>query len=369
MQAGKERFEVFDHSPMGVFVIRSDFVVLYWNFCLEEWTGIAPETIVGQSIDAFYPQLTKPRYTIRLQQIFEGGPPVIFSSQLHRYIIPVPYIDGKMRIQHTTVSAILDRQTNEHDALFAIQDVTELTFRMHDYRAMRDQALAEVNERKKAEAKMQASLHEKEILLKEIHHRVKNNLQIISSLLDLQTDHISDENSLRFFKQSQARIRSIAYIHEKLYQSEDLTKVDFKEYLLALSQGIFHAFGIFPDEIDLVFDIQDISLSLKAAVPCGLILNEIMTNSIKHAFSGLFENGAHEIKPRIEISLTQSTKKCYELTICDNGKGLPENFQMDSLDTLGLQLVNMLVGQLKGTIEFCNKRPGAYFHISFYDLG
>jgi len=145
---------------------------------------------------------------------------------------------------------------------------------------------AEVIERKRAEEKVLASLREKEILLKEIHHRVKNNLQIISSLLELQCEYIHDHQALRFFRESQDRIKTMAMVHEQLYSSADLASIDLCEYLESLASQLLHSYVEDPGRIALVFDLGEFCLGIEEAIPCGLILNELVSNSLKHAFPG-----------------------------------------------------------------------------------
>ena len=148
---GEKEFGFLDHVPIGMFVLRADFVVLFWNSCLEDWTGVARGEVVGINIGELFPHLNKPRYTSRLQNVFHGGPPVVFSAQLHKYIIPSLLQKGQFRIQHTTVTPVPAADGTGWHALFAIQDHTALTHRINEYRAMRDQALAETSERKQVE--------------------------------------------------------------------------------------------------------------------------------------------------------------------------------------------------------------------------
>ncbi|MDA8084280.1 MAG: response regulator [Nitrospiraceae bacterium] len=147
-------FGILDHVPVGVFILRRDFAVLFWNACLEDWTGISRDALVGKNIADSFPHLATPRYASRLQEIFEGGPPTIFSSQLHDHIIPSRLSPGRMRIQHTVITAIRSGDGDGFHALFAIQDVTDLTLQIRDYRKMRDQAVEEVRERKKVEEEL-----------------------------------------------------------------------------------------------------------------------------------------------------------------------------------------------------------------------
>jgi len=151
----EEGFGLLDQAPIGMFILREDFVVLFWNSCLEDWTGISRSEVIGKNIGILFPHLSDPTYTGRLPSVFGGGPPVIFSSQLHKYIIPAPLQDGRLRVQHTTVTSVPASDGAGFHALFSIQDVTDLTHRVQEYRAMRDQALEEARERKRAEEALQ----------------------------------------------------------------------------------------------------------------------------------------------------------------------------------------------------------------------
>lgn len=177
IQQVEEKFGILDRVPVGACVLRSDFIVLFWNSCLEDWTKIPKNEIVGKNLGDRFPHLTQPKYHHRLQQVFEGGPPTIFSSQLHKHLIPAPLPDGEFRIQHTTVTGVKSFDSQGFYALLAIEDVTDLTRRLHDYRSMRDRALEEIEERKQA----QEALHQKTLEL-EVRQR---ELILLSEMSDL----------------------------------------------------------------------------------------------------------------------------------------------------------------------------------------
>jgi len=218
-----------------------------------------------------------------------------------------------------------------------------------------ERAHREISERAQAEAKIKASLKEKEILLQEIHHRVKNNLQVISSLLNLQSQGIQDEKTLEVFQESQNRIRSMALIHEKLYRSSDLARVDFAEYIRNLASFLIRSYKSRAVRLDL--QAADIYLSIDDAVPCGLIVNELISNALKHAFVDGREG-------EICVMMQQLADRQVRLVVRDNGVGLPKDVDYMNTGSLGLQLVTMLVEQLDGTIEIRNN-VGAEFEILF----
>lgn len=214
----------------------------------------------------------------------------------------------------------------------------------------------DISERKSAERKIKSSLKEKELLLQETHHRVKNNLQIISSLLRLQARMVDDASIREMFQVSQDRIRSIALIHEKLYRSKDIAKIDFSEYLEGLVTHLAKIYRSPETNIKLNFEIKNIFLDINIAIPCGLIVSELVTNALKYAFRGM-ESGT------IEVKLARKNKK-HVLTIRDSGVGLPEDIDLKKTDSLGMQIVQDLVEQLGGEIKV-SRDKGAKFDIIF----
>jgi len=203
--------------------------------------------------------------------------------------------------------------------------------------------LLDITDRLKTEKYLKNSLIEKETLLKEIHHRVKNNLQTVSSLLDLQAESITEPKSLEAFRSSQSRIKSMALIHERLYKSENLAKIKAYEYiknLIEYLEGTYHSSS---REIEITTELKDLYLNLDVAIPCGLIINELVTNSMKYAFP-------HNQKGNIKVSLLSDNEKNLILSIMDNGVGIPLNFKTLNPQSLGLELVKLMVKQLNGTM-------------------
>ncbi len=211
---------------------------------------------------------------------------------------------------------------------------------------------------------LQNSLREKEVLLKEIHHRVKNNLQVISSLLYLNSKKIMDKETRDMFKDSQNRVKSIALVHERLYQSKDLGRIDFKEYVRKLTNDLFRSYTVNQSDVKLSLDINDIYISIDTAVPCGLIINELVSNSFKYAFP---EGPNKERENEIKINFNKNYNNELVLEISDNGIGLPEGLNLKKSESLGLQLVDTLIAQLEGNVEV-RQNGGAFFKFTFKDL-
>lgn len=216
--------------------------------------------------------------------------------------------------------------------------------------------LRDITKRKRTEESMEASLKEKTVLLKEIHHRVKNNMQVISSLLNLQSNYIRDKETLKVFKESQNRVRSMALIHEKLYLSGNLSSVNIKDYIKDLSEKLFTSYRHEAKNVSLKLNVDELFLEVDKCIAIGLILNELISNSLKHAF-------VNKTGGEIFISLRQLKDKIL-LTAEDNGIGLTENFNFRNTESLGLQLVVSLVDQHNGNIEY-DGRSGTKFTISF----
>jgi len=219
---------------------------------------------------------------------------------------------------------------------------------------------ADITERKKAVETLKASIEEKNVLLKEVHHRVKNNMQVILSMLNLQSRDVRDPRVLEMFRDTQSRIRSMALVHEKLYQSRDLSQVDFSSYLQTLIVQLFHSHGEDTERIGFESSVEEISLDINTAIPLGLIVSELLSNALKYAFP---ENR----KGTIRISLRPERDSWFCLSVADDGIGLPEDLDIREANSLGLQIVNMLVEQLGGVLEI-NRKDGTEFRILFPEL-
>jgi len=198
----------------------------------------------------------------------------------------------------------------------------------------------EIEERLK---QLKTSLHEKDILLKEVHHRVKNNLQVISSLIDLQAERLTDPATRTLFRDTRDRVRSMALVHEKLYQSADLAHTELGAYIRNVMKELFLAHGEVSSKVKLQLELEPVFLPVDMAIPCGLILNELATNSLKHAFVGR-EHGT------IDIQLISVGNESVRLLFRDDGWGLPAGLDLQAAESLGLRLIRMLSKQLRGEV-------------------
>jgi two-component sensor histidine kinase/CheY-like chemotaxis protein len=212
---------------------------------------------------------------------------------------------------------------------------------------------------KEAEQNLKASLREKELLLQEVHHRVKNNLEVICGLLSMQSDAVSDPLLASALQESQRRIHSMAMIHEMLYDSSSLNDIDFAEYARVLTHEVSNSYGTDPARIRLALELEPIRLEIDRAIPCGLILNELLSNALKYAFP----NGR---SGEVRVSLYQQ-EHCIRLAVEDTGVGLPEGRSPSRIKSLGLSIVNILTRQLGGSMEITSNQ-GSHFVLTFAQI-
>ena len=305
-----------------------DFRITYYNPLAEQFFGYTAEKVTGKTVQEMHTQerVSPDRFEKAVENVRAHGE--------HRYRVEQEGENGT-RYLDSRVSGIYDSDSELVGFALFSRDVTE---------------------RVQAEELDKASLREKEVLLREIHHRVKNNLQFISSLLNLQMEHTTDAQVIEMFDESRNRIRSMALIHERLYQSPDLAQINFGEYVRNLTTQLFRAYEASVGAIALEVDAQDMTLSIDVAVPCGMIISELVSNSLKHAFPG-------GRKGRILVRLGSEGGLC-RLVVSDDGIGLPAGLDFRRTESLGLQLVIMLVEQLEGVIEL-DRQKGTAFEIEF----
>jgi two-component sensor histidine kinase len=207
------------------------------------------------------------------------------------------------------------------------------------------------------EASLAASLKEREVMLQEIHHRVKNNLQVIASLITMQMRQLHDVASKSALEECKMRVQAIALIHEKLYQSRDFASIPFSSYARGLASNIFQATGMSSAVVTLELDISPVMLTVDKAIPCGLILNELITNALKHAFP-------NERQGKLRVALQRITGGEISLSVADDGIGIDADFDVETCNSLGLQLVSTLVAQLDGALTI-TRHAGTVFEVRF----
>jgi PAS domain S-box-containing protein len=312
----------------AVISVNHNFVIKSWNSGAEKMYGWKANEVVGKNLKDF----------LKTQFINDSLSGVLKYINKH----------------NTWLGEVL--QTTKNGKKISVLDSTST---LRDERGAISGYVSvnrDITERKQHEEKLKTSLKEKEILLKEIHHRVKNNLQVISSLLKMQSAYIKDPLALEYFKISSQRVKSMALIHEQLYRSVDLSKIDFENYIKKLSTHLYQTYGVSSSKVRFIVKVNDIMLEIDTAIPCGLLVNELISNSLKHGFP---ENKTG----KIEVEMERTANK-YVLKVSDTGNGFPENIDFQNTETLGMQLVNTLVEQIEGTIELKND-SGTEFTITF----
>jgi len=330
--------------------ISSEGKITDVNKATELVTGIPREKLIGSDFSDYFTTPEKARKGYH--EVFEKG-------FVRDYPLAIRHISGNITdvLYNATV---YKNEIGEVQGIFAAaRDITQRKYAENELRKAHDEleirvkertselakaneALkAEINERKKAQENLIQSLAEKELLIKEVHHRVKNNLQIVSSMFELQSTYMKDKQAIMAFREGQNRVATMALIHEKLYRSGDLSRIRFAEYIEELTSNIFVSYGVNSNQIRLNINVGEVFFDVNTAIPCGLIINELVSNSIKHAFT----DGR---KGEINIELRPENMEKYLMTINDNGRGFPPDLDFRNSETLGLKLVITLTKQLNG---------------------
>ncbi|MFO7980121.1 MAG: histidine kinase dimerization/phosphoacceptor domain -containing protein [Candidatus Aminicenantes bacterium] len=317
--------DIFETADIGIAYSSLGGKVIEVNKALEEITGIPSQEITGKNLIT----LTRKFLSLKnAKQIL----PIMIDILKGRKIRPFE-INFKDKVLE--VSSTYNPESKRITGL--LKDITDS---------------------KNAEKKIKKSLKEKEVLLKEIHHRVKNNMQVISSLINIQARRIKDPKAQEMFKDTRNRVMSMAIVHERLYRSEDLTGIDFSKYIERMAVHLMSYYGELSQNIELKKEIENIFLDITKAVPLGLITNELLANALKHAFP---KNKKGEIKIKFN-----KKGKTYHLTISDNGIGFPKDLDFRKADSMGMDLVNSLVSQINGKVDLLRDK-GTAFKITFKD--
>jgi PAS domain S-box-containing protein len=327
----EERFRgLLESAPDGIVVVDSTGTIVIINSQTERMFGYSRRELVGQHIELLVPDRFRPKH-VHDRDAYAADP------RTRPMGAGRPLTGRKRDGTEFPVEISLSPLATEQGVLVMsiVRDITD---------------------RRRAEEQIQASLREKEALLREIHHRVKNNLQVTSSLLRLQAGTIEDPQTREVFAGTQDRIRSMALVHEKLYQSTNLSRIDFAEYIGALADLLFKSYAVNSSLIKFAVEGEQVFLNIDTAVPCGLIVNEILSNALKHAFP---DGRSGEIVVRLQ----QTNGSCV-MTIRDSGIGLKPESESAPVRTLGLQLVRGLVQQIEGAVEV-GRDGGTVFTITF----
>ncbi|MCX5826271.1 MAG: PAS domain S-box protein [Deltaproteobacteria bacterium] len=332
LRVSEENFRrSMDESPLGIGIVSEEGEILYVNRTILDFFGY--ESIEELRETPFTKRYTKSGYAVFLDRREKRR---LHADDSSDYEIDIVRKDGEVGHLQVWRKRVLWNGKEHYQVIY--RDITE---------------------HKRAEEKIRASLREKEILLMEVHHRVKNNMQVISGILDLQASSSGNPELIEKLNDSQSRIRSMALIHEKLYGSRDFARIDLVAYVRALSQELFQLHKIKPEKIDLIVQPDgDVYMDINKAIPCGLILNELISNALKHAFP-------RDRHGELQIIIHETKNTEIEILLRDNGLGLPDDVDIHQPRTVGLHLVNGLVkNQLDGQMEV-RRDNGTEFRIKF----
>ncbi len=324
---------IFNSTAMLIWTLDKNMRLVAYNkvFADKHFSLLGIEVSIGSNfLKSLKPNVSKEAYN-ELERYYKSA----FNGENQQFEGVLHSADGEKRWMETFLNPIY----TEHN------EIKEISCLSH-----------EITDKKIIEARMRESIHEKEVLLQEVHHRVKNNLQVISSILNLQSSYVKDENSLNILRESQNRIKSMSFIHESLYQTKDFAHIEFTDYILSLSKNLIHSYSITTGSIILNTDLEPVFLSLDQAIPCGLIANELISNALKYAFPD-------RSKGMISVRIREENEKI-RIEIGDNGIGLPKDMDYKNSDSLGLQLVHSLIDQLDATIKV-NTDKGTNYLITF----
>ncbi len=335
LEAAREKyFDLYDLAPVAYLTFNDKGLIAEANLTAFSLLGANRPSLINKSFSAFIDEASQDTFYHHRRDVLKTG-------------------------EKLTCELVLKRK----DGTRFPAELQSVALSAGDRPAMRT-IVIDITERKRAEEEIQASLREKEVLLKEkevllkeTHHRVKNNLQIVSSLLSLQASRTQPPEAVSALRESHDRIASMSRIHEKLYHSPSLASVDMREYTKSLVADLRESYGVGNNPVRLTVDAEDVSLDATRAIPVGLIITELASNALKHAFP-------KERKGEITIQLHRGGTRQFTLIVRDNGIGFPEEVDFRNSPSLGLTLVNSLVKQLGGTIEL-DRTNGTVFTITF----
>jgi polar amino acid transport system substrate-binding protein len=392
LRAGELRYRsLFEESPLALWEedfsevrrrmddLRKEGVVDFATYVdanpalVPLYAGLVKVIDVNRATLALYHAASKEELLGDINRTFTEDSLRMFRDEL------VVFAQGRYRFESETETRTLDGGTNyvavrvtvapgyEHTFGRVIVSMYDLTERKRaEEQQLRIRELERANvERVQEEARIRATLREKEVLLREIHHRVKNNLQVIASLLRLGGERVGDPQAREIFRDSQSRIRSMALIHERLYLTGDLARVPFREYLHSLTRELFSAHNAWARGVRLKLDVDDTILTLDVAIPCGLIIHELVNNSLEHAFPATAAREGAPAEKHIGVVFRHRESGHYDLEVADDGIGMPPAAQLASHQSLGLELVDALVHQVGGTLTRDPGGGGCRVRITF----
>jgi two-component system, sensor histidine kinase PdtaS len=332
LEASRARyFNLFDLAPIGYLTLGETGIVMEANLTAASLLDVERSRLVNKPVTRFIVREDQDIYHLHRRLLFE-------TRERQACELRMTGKDGAPIWVHIEGNAVQGKD-GAAECRATLSDITEL---------------------KRAEDKLKSLLKEKEVLVKEVHHRVKNNFTIVSSLLNLQSQQIEDENIQGMFMKSRDRIMTMSLIHERLYQSQDLTRINLSDYIRTLATDLHHAYETDREKAVLVIEADDVSLNVDQTIPCGLVLNELISNSLKYGFPPGWNGEA-----RIEVTLRRIDENEIELAVKDNGVGLPDDFDIRKTRSLGLKIITLLVeDQLQGKLKV-DRNEGTGFIVRF----
>lgn len=317
---------LYDFAPVGYLTIKKKGIIEHANITSASLLGLDRRSLIGKPLTHFISKNDQDIFYLHHKQAVKKKGNHICEIKMKRY-------------DHAPFFAQLESK--------AVRDKADdiVTVRM---------AITDITDRKMTNQMLQASLKEKQLLLQEVHHRVKNNMQVIISLINLQCENIEDQHISDLFSQTVDRINSMALVHTQLYKSKDFSKVEICNYIKSIVENLVISHCVNPAQMRFIIDQKDIAVSLDSAISCGLIVNEVVTNSIKYAFP---DDRSGEIR----VGFKQLGEGQYEMRLSDNGVGMPMNYDVRDSDTLGVKIVHAITEhQLGGTIELVRTKGTKY---------
>jgi PAS domain S-box-containing protein len=328
-------YDLYDSAPIGYFSIDPQGMIRDINLTGASLLGVERSALIGKSFHRFIPGDSQGILHIHRQKLFKTKTHQAFEIKMKK-------ANGTEFYAQMECRPACDM---EGDIVYIRGVIVDITWR------------------KLADEQIKKSLREKEVLLREIHHRVRNMLALVSSLLNLQVDSLEDEKVDRIVRTYKNQIKSISLVHEELYYSDDLARINVTEYIEELTGYLFSSFSSKTGTPTLDLQVDDSAMEIDKAIPCGLLINELVSNALKHAFPRSGEDSSTG-KMEISVEFFLEDNQTYKLRILDTGVGLPENLDPENAGSLGFKLVNLLVRQLKGKLEI-DRTAGTIFEVTF----
>jgi two-component sensor histidine kinase len=333
-----EDFSLLDSVPLGAFVVSGDYRILYWNLCMEGWTDLAPEEAMGQDLRELFPKFKDPAIASRLETVMAGGPPVILSYQLHGDIFPSRQATLVPRARQCAASSL----PSIGGLLFSVEDRTDIAAKSREARI-------EMERREEVERELRKAVEEKDILMRELNHRVKNNLHMVQNLISLESSTLPEGQAKELLAALESRVNSISSLHESLCRLKAGSNIQADEYLESICEHLAGAFAGTHGGPRIDLDLAPLSLPSSQMLYLGLAVNELVTNAIKYGGE------------KIALSLSSLAHGGIEVTLRDDGPGFESPIPMRP-DSLGIRLVTLLTEQMKGSFE-AEGSKGAFFRL------